>query len=84
MCDDSIKGVGYAPPYRCEIPGLGDATVAIVSQTGVNVGSGGWAVLYGSQPLVANSGLNLAIDEDQMKDSERRHGTELVAYIVFY
>ena len=46
---------------------------------GVN---GSWALLYGSNPLTIN-GLLLAIDEDQMTDSERKHVTEQVAYIVF-
>jgi hypothetical protein len=44
--------------------------------------SGGWAILYGSNPVTSNS-LNLAVDEDQAKDSERSHTTEQVAYIVF-
>lgn len=84
VCGDTIRGIGNAPPYLCKIPGLNNASVAIVSQTGMDVGDGGWPVLYGSQPIAANSGLNLAIDEDQMKNSERRHGNEQVAYIVFY
>jgi RHS repeat-associated protein len=43
---------------------------------------GSWAVLYGAAPLSATS-LDLAVDEDQIGDSERRHNTEQVAYLVF-
>ena len=43
---------------------------------------GGRPILYGPN-AVAATGLNLAIDEDQANDSERRHTTEQVAYLVF-
>ena len=39
-------------------------------------------ILYGASPVSAST-LSLAYDEDQAKDSERRHTTEQVAYIVF-
>ena len=39
-------------------------------------------ILYGPN-AVAAAGLSLAIDEDQANDSERRHATEQVAYLVF-
>jgi hypothetical protein len=45
-------------------------------------GNGGWAILYGTDPIT-NGGLKLAIDEDWAWDSERRHTTEQVAYLVF-
>jgi hypothetical protein len=38
-------------------------------------------VLYGASPVSA-SAIELAIDEDQLKDSERSHTSERVAYIV--
>ena len=44
-------------------------------------GDGGWAVLYGNNPISTN--LNLAIDEDVIGDSDRAHTTEQVAYWVF-
>ena len=44
-------------------------------------GNGGWAVLYGAGAVTASS-LKLAIDEDQAKDSERKHTTEQVGCLV--
>ena len=43
---------------------------------------GGRAVLTGPTPLNA-SAISMAIDEDQLKDSERAHTNEQVGYIVF-
>ncbi len=43
---------------------------------------GGWAVLYGAR-AISTTQLRLAIDEDWYLDSERRHTTEQVGYIVF-
>jgi hypothetical protein len=48
----------------------------------MDVNDGGWAILYGPSP-VSTSTINLAIEEDQAGDSERRHRHEQVAYIVF-
>lgn len=44
--------------------------------------NGGWPVLFGSTPL-ANSQLRMYFDEDQVRDTERRHTTEQVAYLAF-
>ncbi|MFQ5967683.1 MAG: hypothetical protein ACE5MI_08740, partial [Acidimicrobiia bacterium] len=79
---DSIRGVTNSPPYNYSISGPGGATVAVVSQTGMDGNNGGWALLYGTSP-VSDSSLALAIDEDQSNDTERKHTTEQVAYIVF-
>ncbi len=38
-------------------------------------------MLYGIDPASIHE-IHLAIDEDRMKDSERKHTTEQVAYIV--
>lgn len=79
---DSIRGVGDAPPYNYTVSGLAGGTVAIASQAAMDGGNGGWAVLYGNTPLLGST-LALAIDEDQAGDSERRHTTEQVGYIIF-
>jgi len=42
----------------------------------------GWATLYGENSITS-SGLRTAIDEDQSWDTERRHTTEQVMFIVF-
>jgi hypothetical protein len=45
-------------------------------------GNGGWAILYGLYPLTASQ-VSLAIEEDWYLDSERRHQTEQIGYIIF-
>jgi hypothetical protein len=79
---NSIQGMGNAPPYSYAIGGLSSVGTAIVSQTAMKGGDGGWAVLYGSNP-VSTTTLRLAIEEDRMADSERSHAAEQVAYLVF-
>ncbi len=77
---DSIRGVTNSPPYRYAL-GLPNPHVAIISSAGMDGNNGGWPILYGAAPLAL--GLDLAYDEDQIRDSERKHTTEQVAYIVF-
>jgi len=79
---DSVRGVGNSPPYSYALSGLSTASTAILSQAGMDGGNGGWAILYGSAPLTASQ-VSLAIEEDWYRDSERRHTTEQVGYIVF-
>ena len=78
---DSISGVGNSPPYAYSVSGISASSTAIVSQAGMDGGDGGWAILYGDNP-VSPDALNLAIDEDWAIDSERNHSTEQVGYIV--
>ena len=79
---DSVEGVGNAPPYFYSVATLSTASIAIVSQAAMRGDNGGWAVLYGIDPIAAGN-LKLAIDEDQINDPEREHVAEQVAYIVF-
>jgi PKD repeat protein len=79
---DSVWGVENSPPYGYTLNGLSTASTAILSQAGMDGPDGGWAILYGSDPLTANQ-VSLAIEEDRYLDSERRHTTEQVGYIVF-
>jgi uncharacterized repeat protein (TIGR01451 family) len=81
---DTVRGVGNAPPYDYNFsqPFGSIPEVAIVSQAAMDDNGGGWAILYGANPLSA-SRIYLAIDEDQIRDAERAHGTEQVAYLVF-
>jgi adhesin HecA-like repeat protein len=80
--NDSVRGVDDTPPYNYTPNALFTPEVAIASQSAMDGGNGGWAVLYGDNPVSADM-LNLAIDEDQSGDSERAHTTEQVAYVVF-
>jgi hypothetical protein len=79
---DSVRGVANSPPYSYTLNGLSTASTAILSQAGMDGGNGGWAILYGSDPLTASQ-VSLAIEEDWYRDSERRHTTEQVGYIIF-
>ncbi|WP_197532645.1 beta strand repeat-containing protein [Symmachiella macrocystis] len=79
---DSVLGIDNSPAYNYNFAISGTPLSAVVSQAGMDGNNGGWAVLYGADPLSANS-LGLAIDEDIAKDSERSHTSEQVAYIVF-
>jgi len=80
--NDSVRGVDDAPPYNYTLSALFTPEVAIASQSAMDGGNGGWAVLYGDNPVTADT-LNLVIDEDQSGDSERAHTTEQVGYVVF-
>ena len=68
--------------YNYSLSGLTSASAAAVSLAGLDGGDGGWAVLYGSSPLSSTT-LTLAVDEDQLSNSERNHTTEQLGYIVF-
>jgi len=78
---DSIRGPDDSPPYSYSLSGIATAAVAIATQAGMDGGNGGWALLYGADPVSVTS-LSLAVDEDQAKDTERKHTTEQVGYLV--
>jgi archaellum component FlaF (FlaF/FlaG flagellin family) len=79
---DTIRGVGNNPPYTYALSGLSNPSIAVVSQAGMDDTDGGWAILFGDDPIRPGA-LNLAIDEDWAIDSERSHSTEQAGYIVF-
>jgi hypothetical protein len=70
------------PPFTYTLTGPADADTGIVSPAGMDGGDGGWPVLFGTSPVTPTQ-LSLAIDEDQVGDSDRGHTTEQVAYMVF-
>ena len=45
-------------------------------------GDGSWAVLHNSTSSIDGK-LSIVVDEDQIKDTERKHTTEQVAYLLF-
>lgn len=60
-----------------------DHNIAVLTQAAEDGGDGGWAVLYGSDPLGSNN-LQLAVDEEEFEgDSSRNHTTEQVYYWAF-
>lgn len=79
---DSVRGVGNGT-YEYSYDAMPNAKTAVLSSAGMDGGDGGWAVLRGNNPVPATSGtISLSIDEDQLRDSERNHTTEQVAYFV--
>jgi hypothetical protein len=78
---DSVQGATQGAPYVYDHT-LFTATTALVTQTAMDGGDGSWAVLYGDNPVGPDT-LNVAVDEDQLNDSERNHTSEQLAYIVF-
>lgn len=78
---DSVTGVGNSPPYTYGLSD--DFEIGVVTQAGEDGGQGGWAVLYGADPLPANT-IQLAVDEETVAgDTSRTHTTEQIAYWVF-
>ncbi|MEM9226092.1 MAG: hypothetical protein AAGA24_06215, partial [Pseudomonadota bacterium] len=78
---DTVRGVGNTPPQTYAVSGDFDTGVATIAA--LDGGQGGWAVLYGADPL-PNNQINLAIDEETVAgDSSRGHTTEEVYYGVF-
>jgi len=81
---DQVQGVGDNPPYKYDLSTYQHPhySYAVVSQNAEDGGQGGWAVLYGTEPV--STTLDLAIDEETVVgDTTRRHTTEQVAYWVF-
>ena len=76
---DIVRGTDNGS-YSYNTSGLANATSAVLSSAAMDGGDGGWPVLHGSNP-VSGSTINLAIDEDQLRDSERRHTTEQIAFL---
>lgn len=56
------------------------STVMIASQSAMDGGDGSWAVLAAAPGA---SGASVEVDEDQLRDSERNHTSEQLAYIAF-
>jgi len=52
----------------------------MITMAAMDGGNGGWANSVGG---VTATGIDLWADEDQVGDSERRHTTEQVGYVVF-
>lgn len=79
---DIVRGVGNGTD-QYGYTAMPNAKTAILSSAGMDGNDGGWAVLRGSEPLPPSGGtIALSIDEDQLRDSERNHTTEQVAYFV--
>ena len=81
---DIVAGVTNNPPYTYSFTQSFGTTpaFAVATMSAVDGANGAWAYLFGASPL-SSASLNVAVDEDQVGDSERGHTTEQVAYLVF-
>ncbi len=78
---DTGAGVGNNPPYNYSV--TGDFDIGVIDQQGEDGGQGGWAVLYGTDPLATNT-IGWAIEEEVVAgDTSRTHTSENVGYWVF-
>jgi len=77
---DSVAGTGNAPPYSYGLSTSYD--VGVATQQAEDGGNGGWAVLYGANPLAG--AIDLAVEEETAAgDTTRRHTNEEIDYWVF-
>jgi len=78
---DSVSGFGNSPPYYTSFTQSFTQSPAVVLafHQEADGGDGGWAEVYS----VAITQLGLAVDEDQVRDSERNHTTETCGFMVF-
>lgn len=74
---DGVDNAGGSYPT-----GANDYSIGLGTQTAENGGNGGWAVLFGPDPLAGNN-IDFAIDEDQIGDAERAHVNEEIAWTAF-
>ena len=80
---DTVEGVGNSPPYTYSYSSGNSYTYGVVSQEAMDGSDGGWAVLYGANPL-SGTGIDVAVDEEiAAGDTTRTHTTEQIAYWVF-
>ena len=84
MGGDSVKGFDdSSTPFNYSLSGsLSTASAVALSQSAMDGNDGSWAVFYGSTPF-SSTNIDLYVSEDQMNDSEQRHVTEQVGYLVF-
>ena len=78
--DDIVGGIENDAPFVYSHV-IEEPSVAILSSAGMDGVNGGWPVLWGDGELEMDQ-LRLAIDEDQIGDSERQHTTEQVAVLL--
>ena len=71
---DGVNNNGYT------YSGLPDADLVVAAQNAEDGGDGGFAVMIDNY-IPNNGNLIFAIDEDKLKDTERSHTTEQVAWI---
>ncbi len=80
--EDIIRGPVSSLVGRAYDTGLDYVEHAVLSASGMDGGDGGFPVLFGESPFNGNE-LALAFEEDLIRDNERKHASEQVAYLAF-
>ena len=75
-----FDGAPFTYSFAVEFPAA--PALGIVSMSGMKGTDGAWAVLDGPDPL-SSTQIRLVVHEDQIRDGERYHAAEQVAYVVF-
>ena len=76
---DIVEGVTEAAaPWNYPLQGSFDT--AVLSSAAMDARQGAWPLLVGIDPL-AGANAVVAVDEDQVRDNERGHATEQVAFL---
>jgi hypothetical protein len=78
---DKIQGLLNSPPYNTSFDQIfpEPPKIALVFQQEMDGSDGSWAIVYSTSATQ----LGLACDEDQVKDADRSHTTEICGFIVF-
>lgn len=79
LSGDTVRGVGNAPPYTVSTTSLPGVDAAVLSAAAIDGVNGGWPLFYGAD----GQSFDVAIEEDTLRDAERSHTTEQVAYLLF-
>lgn len=74
---DAFRGVWHFE----EDLSVDSGTRGVATQAAMDGSDGSWVVWYGDEPISTN--VKVAVDEDQVSDTERSHTTEQVGYWVF-
>ena len=80
--DDDIQGIAnQVSTYNFNPAFSSLPTVGVLSQAAMDGNDGSWSLFAGTNPFLTGS-MNLAVDEDQIGDSERDHTREEVGYFI--
>ncbi|PVX23759.1 MAG: hypothetical protein CW691_09690 [Candidatus Bathyarchaeum sp.] len=78
---DTVAGLTNSPPYSTSFSQTFDTSPAVLISTLLEMdgNNGGWTLDYS----ISQTQAGLAVDEDQVGDSERGHTTETCGFIAF-
>lgn len=82
LTNDNIRGLDNSSSgYSIAASNLSAIDGAVLSAAKMDGNDGGFPVLFGNSPLQSAS-LRVSFAEDQLKDNERSHTTEQIAFLV--